>query len=66
MPVPATCRGRNVCELPATPAGLHEVCWRDAWATNSLDLVPYTGQFIDCGTQADLEMANRAAGDAHG
>lgn len=55
-----------VAELPDAPAGLHEVCWRDAWATNTLDLVPFAGQYIDCGTPHDYEAANRAAAAARG
>jgi MurNAc alpha-1-phosphate uridylyltransferase len=52
--------------LPDAPAGLHEVCWRDAWATNSLDLVPYAGQYIDCGTPQNYQAANLAAERGHG
>jgi len=48
------------------PAGLHEVCWRAAWATNTLDLVPYTGQYFDCGTPDDYRAANLAAEQLHG
>ena len=57
---------RYVRSLPDTPSGLHEVCWREAWATNTLDLVPYTGQYIDCGTPSDYRAANRAAAQLHG
>jgi hypothetical protein len=56
----------DVRELSATPAGLHEVCWRDAWATNSLDLVPFSGRYIDCGTPDDYRAANLAAAELHG
>jgi NDP-sugar pyrophosphorylase family protein len=49
-----------VATLPDASAGLYEVCWREAWATNSLDLVPYDGGFIDCGTPEDLRAANEA------
>ncbi|MBA3652868.1 MAG: NTP transferase domain-containing protein [Actinobacteria bacterium] len=43
--------------LEPTPSGLYEVCWREAWAGNKLEMVPFTGRFIDCGTPADLEAA---------
>jgi NDP-sugar pyrophosphorylase family protein len=42
----------------AVPSGLYEVCWRDAWKGNKLELVPYDGTFIDCGTPADYAAAN--------
>ena len=48
------------------PGGLYEVCWREAWATNRLDLVPYEGTFIDCGTPADYARANAQAERAGG
>jgi N-acetyl-alpha-D-muramate 1-phosphate uridylyltransferase len=53
----------DVRQMPNTPAGLHEVCWREAWASDRLDVVPFSGQFIDCGTPADYEAAQRAATD---
>ncbi len=48
-------------DLEPTPSGLFEVRWRDAWATNRLDLVPYPGHFIDCGNPDDFRAANEAA-----
>jgi NDP-sugar pyrophosphorylase family protein len=44
--------------LPATPAGLYELCWRRAERAGSLDLVPLEGSFIDCGTPQDYWAAN--------
>jgi NDP-sugar pyrophosphorylase family protein len=50
----------DVRELNAVPSGLYEVCWRAAWETNRLVVVPFGGRFIDCGTPDDLEAANSA------
>jgi len=50
----------DVRTLPDAPAGLHEVSWREAWATNKLDVVRFSGLYIDCGTPEDLAAANRA------
>ena len=47
-----------VRELEPVPSGLYEVCWREAWAGNKLEIVPYTGRFIDCGTPADYARAS--------
>lgn len=44
--------------LPATPAGLYEVCWRREEAAGSLDLFRSTSVFIDCGTPRDYLAAN--------
>ena len=46
-----------VRDLPAEPAGLYEAVWRDA----DLDLVPWDGAFVDCGTVADYLAANMLA-----
>jgi len=47
-----------VKDLEPVPTGLYEVCWRQAWEANNLELVPYTGTFIDCGTPDDYARAN--------
>jgi NDP-sugar pyrophosphorylase family protein len=52
--------------LEPVPSGLYEVCWRDAFNANTLTLVPYRGDFIDCGTPADYEAANERAGGVDG
>lgn len=44
--------------LRAEPSGLYEVVWRDAWAAGELDLEPFSGVFVDCGTPADYLAAN--------
>lgn len=44
--------------LPATEAGLYEVCWRAAQAAGRLDLCPSRATFIDCGTPRDYLLAN--------
>jgi MurNAc alpha-1-phosphate uridylyltransferase len=54
--------GAAVAGLPATPSGLYEVLWRDEERERGLDLVPFDGVAIDCGTPADyLEAALRRA-----
>ncbi len=44
----------------ATP-GLYEHVWRSAHERGELDLVPYPGTFIDCGTPDDYSAAQRHA-----
>ncbi len=52
---------RTVADVPAEPAGLYEVIWRHA----HLELVPYDGTFVDCGTVGDYLAANlHASGGA--
>jgi NDP-sugar pyrophosphorylase family protein len=51
----------EVRDLEPVPTGLYEVRWRDAWATDRLDLVRFDGVFIDCGTADDYAAANAAA-----
>ncbi|MGH3749598.1 MAG: hypothetical protein ACRDT8_19590, partial [Micromonosporaceae bacterium] len=47
-----------VKDLPVHPSDLVKTAWRPAEARGELDLVPYRGVFIDCGTPADYEAAN--------
>ena len=49
---------RLVRELPATPAGLYEACWRHEERRGALDLCPTDAAFIDCGTPRDYLDAN--------
>ncbi|GAA0244307.1 sugar phosphate nucleotidyltransferase [Cryptosporangium japonicum] len=44
--------------LRPEPTGLYEVVWRAAWAAGHLELTPFTGTFVDCGTPADYLAAN--------
>lgn len=44
--------------LKPVPTGLYEVVWRDAWAASELELTPFGGTFIDCGTPSDYLRAN--------
>lgn len=46
-------RGDDVARLSAEPTGLYEVLWREEERTRGLDLVPFDGVAIDCGTSAD-------------
>lgn len=60
-------------QLTAEPSGLYETIWRHAAVRGELDLVEWTGTFVDCGTPRDLLAANMAfsgglsviADDAH-
>ncbi|MDQ4149689.1 MAG: NTP transferase domain-containing protein [Actinomycetota bacterium] len=52
---------RWIEKLEARPAGLYEVCWRRELAEGSLELVPSTSIFIDCGAPGDLLAANLTA-----
>lgn len=47
--------------LPAEPAGLYEVLWKQQEAEGRLDLVAFSGKAIDCGTPADYLEANMHA-----
>ena len=51
----------SVRELPAAPAGLYEVSWRDLHAAGRLDLVETRELVVDCGTPADYLRANLLA-----
>jgi NDP-sugar pyrophosphorylase family protein len=44
--------------LRPVPSGLYEVVWRDAWAKGELELTPFAGTFVDCGTAGDYLLAN--------
>lgn len=50
-----------VVGLPQTPAGLWEVCWRDALADGRIETVPHRGPFVDCADPVDYLRANLAA-----
>jgi molybdopterin-guanine dinucleotide biosynthesis protein A len=50
-----------VAELPVTPSGLWEVCWRDALAEGRIETVHHQGPFVDCADAADYLRANLAA-----
>jgi NDP-sugar pyrophosphorylase family protein len=49
---------RHVRDLAAEPTGLYEVVWREEHAAGRLELVPFRGTAIDCGTPADYLAAN--------
>jgi NDP-sugar pyrophosphorylase family protein len=54
---------RYVRTLPATPGDLVRTVWRPAEAAGELELIPYAGAYLDCGTPADYLAANlHAAG----
>jgi NDP-sugar pyrophosphorylase family protein len=48
----------TAARLRPEPTGLYEVVWRAAWAAGRLDLAPFGGAFVDCGTPADYLAAN--------
>jgi len=50
-----------VRDLPDGPSGLVSTVWRPAEANGELELIPYQGRFIDCGTPADYLTANLLA-----
>lgn len=52
-------------ELPDRPAGLYEAVWRRARTQGVLEIVPFTGPFVDCGTPAAYLAANLAASGGH-
>lgn len=52
---------KAVRDLPGGPSGLVSTVWRPAEANGELELIPYRGRFIDCGTPADYLTANLLA-----
>jgi MurNAc alpha-1-phosphate uridylyltransferase len=44
--------------LKPVPSGLYELVWRKAWAESTLELAPFEGFFVDCGTPSDYLLAN--------
>lgn len=46
-------RGDDLARLAPEPTGLYEVLWRGEERSRGLDLVPFDGVAIDCGTPAD-------------
>jgi NDP-sugar pyrophosphorylase family protein len=59
--LPAT----EAARLEPTPSGLYEVVWRRAAAASELELSPFDGFFVDCGTPSDYLAANlHASGGA--
>lgn len=50
-----------VAELPVTPSGLWEVCWRQALADGRVESVAHPGPFVDCADPVDYLRANLAA-----
>lgn len=56
---------RDVAPLQPHFSGLYVTCWRPAYDLGRVELVPYRGSFIDCGTPADYLAANlHASGGA--
>lgn len=51
----------DVDALAPEPAGLYEVSWREALDAGRVDLVEWSGPFVDCGTPADYLAANLTA-----
>jgi NDP-sugar pyrophosphorylase family protein len=51
--------------LRAEPTGLYEVLWRRQQAEGRLDLVPFAGTVVDCGTPHDYLRANLHASGGH-
>lgn len=47
--------------LPTTPAGLWEVCWREALEEGRIETVHHHGPFVDCADAVDYLRANLAA-----
>ena len=51
----------EVAPLRAEPTGLYEVSWRHLAAAGRIDVVPWAGPCLDCGTPARYLRANLAA-----
>lgn len=48
----------EVAPLTAEPSGLFEVSWRAAAVEGRLEVIPFEGDFVDCGTPRDYLRAN--------
>lgn len=53
--------GPIAATLPASPLGLYEAVWRNAWERGLLELIEVSGPAIDCGTVAEYLRANLSA-----
>lgn len=53
----------RVRDLPATPAELVHTVWRPAEAAGELEVIPFTGTYLDSGTPPDYLAANLHAAD---
>lgn len=51
----------EVERLPVTPAGLWEVCWRQALDDGRIESVTHRGPFVDCADPVDYLRANLAS-----
>jgi N-acetyl-alpha-D-muramate 1-phosphate uridylyltransferase len=51
----------DVARLPPVPAGLYEASWRDLAAASRIEVVPWDGPCLDCGTPARYLAANLVA-----
>ena len=51
----------EVERLPEAPAGLWEVCWRQAHEEGRIETVAHHGPFVDCADPVDYLRANLAA-----
>ena len=50
-----------VSDLPTTPSGLWEVCWRQALEDGRIETVHHHGPFVDCADAVDYLRANLAS-----
>jgi len=49
---------REISPMRPVFSGLYETCWQPAIDAARVELVPFTGSFVDCGTPADYLRAN--------
>ena len=47
--------------LPDATASLYDLVWEPAWTSGALQIVPATGEAVDCGTPRDYLRANLLA-----
>lgn len=56
----------RVCRLTSNPGNLVHTVWRPAEAAEALEVVPFDGTYLDCGTPVDYLAANlHAAGGSN-
>jgi MurNAc alpha-1-phosphate uridylyltransferase len=52
---------RSVGQIPLSVNGLYEAVWQKEWSNNSIEIFPFEGVALDCGTPVDYVVANLLA-----
>ncbi|MFF2299786.1 sugar phosphate nucleotidyltransferase [Arthrobacter sp. NPDC058127] len=52
---------RSVRQIPFSVNGLYEAVWQKEWSNDSIEIFPFEGVALDCGTPVDYVVANLLA-----